>query len=132
MRNSAYGCLGSFFLWTCRANFALAVRDRIGGDTMSVTSGVVSRIEVTSYVHGSTELLGVQTDAAINAGNSGAGRTTVAARGISLHCLEASLGHPLRLLCSTMRMNSKAARCSSTATLQDVSPCCAEWCLLSA
>ena len=48
---------------------------RIGGDTMSVTSGVVSRIEVTSYVHGSTELLGVQTDAAINAGNSGAGPT---------------------------------------------------------
>ena len=43
----------------------------IGGDTMSVTSGVVSRIEVTSYVHGSTELLGVQIDAAINSGNSG-------------------------------------------------------------
>ena len=38
---------------------------------MSVTSGVVSRIEVTSYVHGSSELLGVQIDAAINAGNSG-------------------------------------------------------------
>lgn len=32
----------------------------IGGDTMSVTSGVVSRIEILSYVHGSTELLGVQ------------------------------------------------------------------------
>lgn len=32
----------------------------IGGDTISVTSGVVSRIEVTSYVHGATELLGVQ------------------------------------------------------------------------
>ncbi len=46
----------------------------IGGDTMSVTSGVVSRIEVTSYVHGSSELLGVQIDAAINAGNSGAER----------------------------------------------------------
>jgi hypothetical protein len=46
----------------------------IGGDTMSVTSGVVSRIEVTSYVHGSSELLGVQIDAAINAGNSGADR----------------------------------------------------------
>ena len=44
----------------------------IGGDTISVTSGVVSRIEVTSYVHGSTELLGVQIDAAINSGNSGA------------------------------------------------------------
>ncbi|CAM6052277.1 unnamed protein product [Sphagnum compactum] len=47
----------------------------IGGDTISVTSGVVSRIEVTSYVHGATELLGVQAslciDAAINAGNSG-------------------------------------------------------------
>eukprot|EP00899_Mesostigma_viride_P028424 jgi/Mesvir1/8767/Mv02684-RA.2 len=43
----------------------------IGGDTMSVTSGVVSRIEVTSYVHGATELLGLQIDAAINSGNSG-------------------------------------------------------------
>ncbi|GHP07951.1 hypothetical protein PPROV_000669300 [Pycnococcus provasolii] len=43
----------------------------IGGDTISVTSGVVSRIEVTSYVHGSSELLGVQIDAAINSGNSG-------------------------------------------------------------
>eukprot|EP00249_Psilotum_nudum_P010395 c22518_g1_i3 orf=508-2871(-) len=43
----------------------------IGGDTISVTSGVVSRIEVTSYVYGATELLGLQIDAAINAGNSG-------------------------------------------------------------
>jgi S1-C subfamily serine protease len=43
----------------------------IGGDTISVTSGVVSRIESTSYVHGSRELLGVQIDAAINPGNSG-------------------------------------------------------------
>ena len=72
----------------------------IGGDTISVTSGVVSRIEILSYVHGSTELLGlqvgtfgailivcvdsshypvlmsldmihVQIDAAINSGNSG-------------------------------------------------------------
>lgn len=32
----------------------------IGGDTISVTSGVVSRIEVLSYIHGSTELLGLQ------------------------------------------------------------------------
>ena len=38
----------------------------IGGDTMSVTSGVVSRIEVTSYVHGSMELLGIQIDAAVS------------------------------------------------------------------
>jgi len=36
-----------------------------------VTSGVVSRIEILSYVHGSTELLGLQIDAAINSGNSG-------------------------------------------------------------
>jgi hypothetical protein len=38
----------------------------IGGDTMSVTSGVVSRIEVTSYVHGAAELLGIQIDAAVS------------------------------------------------------------------
>ncbi|KAF4356159.1 hypothetical protein F8388_012309 [Cannabis sativa] len=40
----------------------------IGGDTISVTSGVVSRIEILSYVYGSTELLGLQIDAAINSG----------------------------------------------------------------
>ncbi|KAF6175943.1 hypothetical protein GIB67_003431 [Kingdonia uniflora] len=43
----------------------------IGGDTISVTSGVVSRMEILSYVHGSAELLGLQIDAAINSGNSG-------------------------------------------------------------
>nr|ACN34848.1 unknown [Zea mays] len=43
----------------------------IGGDTISVTSGVVSRIEMLLYVHGSIELLGLQIDAAINSGNSG-------------------------------------------------------------
>ncbi|GFR40455.1 hypothetical protein Agub_g1013 [Astrephomene gubernaculifera] len=43
----------------------------IGGDTISVTAGVVSRIEVTEYSHGSTELLAIQIDAAINGGNSG-------------------------------------------------------------
>ncbi|RZC53618.1 hypothetical protein C5167_012473 [Papaver somniferum] len=43
----------------------------IGGDTISVTSGVVSRIEIFPYVHGSTDLLGLQIDAAINSGNSG-------------------------------------------------------------
>lgn len=32
----------------------------IGGYTISVTSGVVSRIEILSYVHVSTELLGLQ------------------------------------------------------------------------
>ncbi|KAI3879140.1 hypothetical protein MKX03_010644 [Papaver bracteatum] len=43
----------------------------VGGDTISVTSGVVSRIEIFPYEQGSTELLGLQIDAAINAGNSG-------------------------------------------------------------
>ncbi|TYJ25742.1 hypothetical protein E1A91_A07G070500v1 [Gossypium mustelinum] len=43
----------------------------IGGDTISVTSGVVSGIEILSYVHRSAELLGLQIDAAINSGNSG-------------------------------------------------------------
>lgn len=43
----------------------------VGGNTISVTKGVVSRIEVTSYAHGDSELLALQIDAAINAGNSG-------------------------------------------------------------
>ena len=43
----------------------------VGGETLSVTAGVVSRIEVTEYVHGATQLLTVQIDAAINPGNSG-------------------------------------------------------------
>ena len=41
------------------------------GDTISVTKGMVSRIEVTSYAHGSSYLLGIQIDAAINLVNSG-------------------------------------------------------------
>ncbi|RYR25338.1 hypothetical protein Ahy_B02g059043 [Arachis hypogaea] len=41
------------------------------GDTISVTKRVASRIEVTSYAHGSSDLLGIQIDAAINSGNSG-------------------------------------------------------------
>ncbi len=53
------------------ADHGLQCRYPIGGDSQSVTSGVVSRIEVTSYVHGSSELLGMQIDAAINSGNSG-------------------------------------------------------------
>ncbi|KAH7434289.1 hypothetical protein KP509_06G009600 [Ceratopteris richardii] len=43
----------------------------LGGTTVSVTKGVVSRIEVTSYAHGDSELLAIQIDAAINPGNSG-------------------------------------------------------------
>jgi len=42
-----------------------------GGDNISITQGVVSRIELQQYVHGATNLLCVQIDAAINSGNSG-------------------------------------------------------------
>lgn len=43
----------------------------IGGDTLSTTSGVVSRIEHRFYAHSALRLLAVQLDAAINNGNSG-------------------------------------------------------------
>jgi S1-C subfamily serine protease len=42
-----------------------------GGDTLSRTKGVVSRIEHTGYAHSGVRLLAVQVDAAINPGNSG-------------------------------------------------------------
>jgi S1-C subfamily serine protease len=43
----------------------------IGGDRLSLTQGVVSRIEMSPYAHSQRRLLTVQIDAAINAGNSG-------------------------------------------------------------
>lgn len=43
----------------------------IGGNELSITEGVVSRIEVRKYTHSQRELLTIQTDAAINPGNSG-------------------------------------------------------------
>ncbi|KAI8574654.1 hypothetical protein RHMOL_Rhmol01G0370900 [Rhododendron molle] len=55
----------------CLQDAVTVVGYPLGGDTISVTKGVVSRIEVTSYAHGSSELLGIQIDAAINPGNSG-------------------------------------------------------------
>lgn len=42
-----------------------------GGDTLSTTKGVVSRIEHQVYAHSSIRLLAGQIDAAINPGNSG-------------------------------------------------------------
>lgn len=42
-----------------------------GGETISVTEGIVSRIEVDYYVHSSDRYLLAQVDAAINPGNSG-------------------------------------------------------------
>ncbi len=42
-----------------------------GGDCISVTKGVVSRVVVTPYSHSGQHLLTIQIDAAINSGNSG-------------------------------------------------------------
>jgi S1-C subfamily serine protease len=54
------------------------LRDRVtvygfpeGGEELSTTEGIVSRIEVNSYAHSGARLLCSQIDAAINAGNSG-------------------------------------------------------------
>ena len=54
------------------------IRDRInvygfpvGGDEMSITEGVVSRIEHINYTHSNAYLLACQIDASINPGNSG-------------------------------------------------------------
>jgi S1-C subfamily serine protease len=54
------------------------VRDKVavygfptGGDELSITEGVVSRIEQRNYAHSSANLLTCQIDAAINPGNSG-------------------------------------------------------------
>lgn len=43
----------------------------VGGDSLSVTSGVVSRVDYITYSHSGEENLCVQVDAAINSGNSG-------------------------------------------------------------
>jgi S1-C subfamily serine protease len=43
----------------------------LGGDTLSITRGVVSRIEHQTYVHANASLLAGQIDSAVNPGNSG-------------------------------------------------------------
>lgn len=43
----------------------------VGGDRLSITEGIVSRIEMSPYAHSQRTLLAVQIDAAINSGNSG-------------------------------------------------------------
>ena len=39
-----------------------------GGDSLSITKGIVSRVVMTRYAHSSNKLLGIQIDAAINPG----------------------------------------------------------------
>jgi S1-C subfamily serine protease len=43
----------------------------VGGSTLAITSGIVSRIEVEEYTQSYRTLLSVQIDAAVNPGNSG-------------------------------------------------------------
>lgn len=43
----------------------------IGGQSLAVSAGVVSRLQMTHYSFASASLLAIQTDAAINSGNSG-------------------------------------------------------------
>ncbi len=43
----------------------------IGGEKLSVTKGIVSRIEITQYSHSLRNFVSIQIDAAINPGNSG-------------------------------------------------------------
>ncbi|XP_038891212.1 protease Do-like 10, mitochondrial isoform X2 [Benincasa hispida] len=66
------------FTVSCSPNYLLPWQNKSqretmgsGGDNISVTKGVVSRIELTQYVHGASQLMAIQIDAAINPGNSG-------------------------------------------------------------
>ena len=70
----------SFFIGTNPLTLSedIKTRDKVtvlgyplGGNTISTTTGVVSRIEYINYVWSSSYLLAIQIDAAINSGNSG-------------------------------------------------------------
>jgi S1-C subfamily serine protease len=61
----------------------------VGGDTLSVTSGILSRIEVSTYDYSTRDLLMAQIDASINPGNSGGPVVSGGALvGIALQTLE--------------------------------------------
>eukprot|EP00124_Ichthyophonus_hoferi_P003193 Ihof_evm7s263 gene=Ihof_evmTU7s263 len=64
----------------------------IGGENISVTAGVVSRVEMQQYCHSAAELLCVQIDAAINSGNSGGPALNVKFEcvGVAFQSLDAS------------------------------------------
>lgn len=48
----------------------------VGGDSLSVTAGIISRIEVSTYDDSMEDLLMAQIDASGNPGNRGSGRRT--------------------------------------------------------
>jgi S1-C subfamily serine protease len=90
-----------------------------GQDNISVTAGVVSRVDTVQYVHAACSLLAVQIDASINPGNSGgpafdadgniagkAGRATRMRRGWSERPTRAA---DPSLPCSTMSRTSPSA-----------------------
>ena len=54
-----------FVLFLCLRSYP------VGGECISITAGVVSRVEMTMYAQAEQELLSIQIDAAINPGNSG-------------------------------------------------------------
>jgi hypothetical protein len=56
----------------CVQEQVLVVGYPTGGDNTSITSGVVSRVEVTQYVHAASHLMAIQIDAAINPGGRSA------------------------------------------------------------
>ncbi len=60
----------------------------VGGETLSVTSGIISRIEINTYSHSFEELLLAQIDAAINEGNSGGPVMAGGLAGIAIQALE--------------------------------------------
>lgn len=69
-----------FFIDTkpLKLNEDIEIRDEVtvlgyplGGNNISSTSGIISRIEYTKYIWSKKELLSIQIDAAINNGNSG-------------------------------------------------------------
>lgn len=64
-------CIEIIYFFCFTTNIVLMTTSTAGGDNISVTKGVVSRVEPTQYVHGASQLLAIQIDAAINPGNSG-------------------------------------------------------------
>ncbi|CUI14790.1 serine protease, putative [Bodo saltans] len=94
----------------------------VGGDQLSITSGVVSRIEVSSYGRDAPfALLTVQIDAAINHGNSGGPALSTRTKkviGIAFQVLgnAESIGYIIPLPIVATFLNSYLTACRSAST----------------